>query len=314
MVDEVYQIFSTGGTVNYISQKFRLYHSQPHLEMEYTLGPIDVADDIGKEVITKFTTNLDSGDVFYTDANGREILKRVRNHRDTWPLDVHEPASGNYYPVNTRIMIRDEDQNSQLTIITDRSQGGSSLSSGELEVMINRRTTRDDSRGVEEPLNEDIVLRGRYWIVFDTIESSNEYHRLNAERLQHPVWPFFGKVDSSKSVNQLARYDLPQNIHLVTLQNAEQEGHGILRLAHLFASNESKKFSAPQTVDVAAVFGLEIIDELSLTANQKLKNMHRLPFSNMLTVPSSSIVEGSTVSISPMEIRTYLVKPISKIV
>lgn len=32
---------------------------------------------MGKEVITKYSTGLQTNGVFYTDANGREILKRV---------------------------------------------------------------------------------------------------------------------------------------------------------------------------------------------------------------------------------------------
>ena len=35
------------------------------------------SDGKGKEVITKYSTGLQSNGVFYTDANGREILKRV---------------------------------------------------------------------------------------------------------------------------------------------------------------------------------------------------------------------------------------------
>ena len=34
-------------------------------------------DKIGKEIISRFTTNLRSNKTFYTDANGREVLKRV---------------------------------------------------------------------------------------------------------------------------------------------------------------------------------------------------------------------------------------------
>lgn len=35
------------------------------------------SDGMGKEVITKYSTGLQTNGVFYTDANGREILKRV---------------------------------------------------------------------------------------------------------------------------------------------------------------------------------------------------------------------------------------------
>ena len=42
----------------------------------------------------------------------------------------------------------------QLTVLTDRSQGGPSISDGELELMVHRRTLNDDSLSVDQPLNE----------------------------------------------------------------------------------------------------------------------------------------------------------------
>ena len=41
-----------------------------------------------------------------------------------------------------------------MTLLTPRSLGGSSLSKGQIEVMHNRRLYRDDSKGVNEALNE----------------------------------------------------------------------------------------------------------------------------------------------------------------
>jgi hypothetical protein len=45
---------------------------------------------------------------------------------------VTEPVSGNYYPVNSRIFLKDVESGDQLTVLTDRSQGGASLKDGQV--------------------------------------------------------------------------------------------------------------------------------------------------------------------------------------
>lgn len=42
------------------------------------IGPIPTDDGIGKEVITRLSSNMATNKVFYTDSNGRDFLKRVR--------------------------------------------------------------------------------------------------------------------------------------------------------------------------------------------------------------------------------------------
>ncbi len=48
----------------------------------------------------------DAGANFYTDSNGREYLKRVRDFRPTWNLTITEPVSGNYYPLTAGAYIQ----------------------------------------------------------------------------------------------------------------------------------------------------------------------------------------------------------------
>ena len=97
-----------------------------------------MTNEIGKEVIVKFSSDLKSEKIFYTDANGREMIKRVRDFRETWKLNQSEEVAGNYYPVNSRIYLRDEKAGNQITLMTDRSQGGSSIEDGSLELMVHR--------------------------------------------------------------------------------------------------------------------------------------------------------------------------------
>jgi len=75
------------------------------------------------------------------------------DYRPTWNYTVYEPVAGNYYPVNAFIGMKDVDSGRAVTVVTDRSQGGSVLRQGEIELMIHRRLLVDDSRGVGEPLN-----------------------------------------------------------------------------------------------------------------------------------------------------------------
>ncbi len=56
-----------------------------------------------------------------------------------------------------------------MTILTDRSQGGTSLHEGEAELMLHRRLLYDDAFGVGEALNEEafgqgLVVKGKHWM------------------------------------------------------------------------------------------------------------------------------------------------------
>jgi len=160
---------------------------------------------------------------------------------------------------------------------------------------VNRRIHHDDGRGVGEPLNEDIVVRGKYWMFFDGIAHSLSCTDFNAERLQNLVATFFSDavIPSHSENKMLGDIELPQNIHLVTVQKLHQDLI-LLRLGHLFAEGESC-LAAPVTVDLTATFGIiMLVEELSLSANQPLQSVHRLSWNDTPRNPVSS-VENSVV-------------------
>jgi lysosomal alpha-mannosidase len=64
-----------------------------------------------------------------------------------------------------------------MTVLNDRSQGGSVVQDGRIELMQNRRLFFDDDRGVEEPLNETdqygngISVPAKYRLLFTELKS-----------------------------------------------------------------------------------------------------------------------------------------------
>ncbi len=105
---------------DWASQEISLYDDGEVVEVEWTIGPIPVSDNIGKEIILRYDTDVLSQSKYYTDANGREVLERTRDYRPTWNYTVNKPVSGNYYPINSRIWIKD--QTGQLTVLTGKNR------------------------------------------------------------------------------------------------------------------------------------------------------------------------------------------------
>ncbi|XP_036278768.1 lysosomal alpha-mannosidase isoform X2 [Pipistrellus kuhlii] len=319
LVQEVHQNFSA-----WCSQVVRLYPGQRHLELEWTVGPIPVGDNWGKEVISRFDTSLETKGLFFTDSNGREILERRRDYRPTWQLNQTEPVAGNYYPVNSRIYITDG--NMQLTVLTDRSQGGSSLSDGSMELMVHRRLLRDDNRGVGEPLleseNTGLWVRGRHLVLLDKARTAAVGHRLQAEKeLLAPQLvlasggggtPYHLAVSPRKQFSGLRR-ELPPNVHLLTLARWGPEML-LLRLEHQFALGEDMvgNLSSPVTLDLRDLFSAFTITDLketTLAANQLRAKASRLqwtPNTGPTLEPSPSRLDPAGITLQPMEIRTFL--------
>ena len=112
---------------------------------------------VGHEVTANFfAPTIKNDGVFYTDSNALEMQKRILNFRPTWNLTTVDNLNitANYYPVNSAIAIIDETTNMQMVVMNDRSQGGSVLVDGRIEIMQNRRLNKDDWRGMGDPLNE----------------------------------------------------------------------------------------------------------------------------------------------------------------
>jgi hypothetical protein len=80
------------------------------------------------------------------------MQKRVQDYRPSVTSHTTETVTNNYYPINTAISIQDASSKRRMTVMNDRSQGGTSIAPGTVELMQNREAPTDDNKGVGEPL------------------------------------------------------------------------------------------------------------------------------------------------------------------
>ena len=221
--------------------------------------------------------------------------------------------AGNYYPVNSRAYIKDA-SGVQLTIMTDRSLGGSSIKDGSLELMVHRRLLHDDKRGVDEALNEPgiggrgLIVRGKFLVLLEPAKSSAKLHRVIAEEeMLRPSLAFSRSSGSQGSYRALAR-SLPANVHLLTLESFGKSV--LLRLEHQFAVNEDDELSKPVTVQLKGLFQdftILAMTELNLSGNL-VKNQRKHAGDWNRARRQNRLLSSSDdfeITLNPMEIRTF---------
>eukprot|EP00932_Pfiesteria_piscicida_P000367 SRR837773.10358.p1 GENE.SRR837773.10358~~SRR837773.10358.p1 ORF type:complete len:789 (-),score=310.03 SRR837773.10358:64-2187(-) len=329
LADEVHQTFGP-----WVSQRIRLAKGERHAEITYTVGPIPVGDGKGKEVVSRFSTDIANNGECFVDSNGREMLPHKKDYRQSWNFTQTEPVAGNYFPITTAAFIKDS--KAQLTLLTETSQAGSGcVHEGQLEMMVHRDILEDDGRGVGEPLNETeyvtpyvgdnqgqhygpgLVIRGKHLLSLEAPASAAKHWRPLQDRLYIPVMPFFaGSQPHSASYSALTKA-LPTNVQLISLQTWDKETV-LLRLAHQFGLGEDAELSKPATVDLGELFaGKKIVsaDERGLAATisreEVVKRRVAWKVEGEVGAAASDGLapKGSLqVTLGPLQIRTYLVK------
>jgi len=291
---------------------------------------------MGKEIITRYSTGIKSNGVFYTDANGREILRRERDKQPTWPYKVNEPVAGNYYPVNSRFILKDDDDLG-FVLLNDRSQGGTSMNDGEIEIMLHRRLLDDDAFGVGEALDETaygndtgLVVRGKHWILFGGGETGvplTNHRKIAQELFMGRIFMFsdpnLDLIQSGNSIDaechdfwfsNLTKV-LPQNVHLLTLEPLSANQF-LLRIEHFYeAGEETESIAIVNRGELMkALSAVELIETnlgANLWKNQEKQfewDVHGRKLPDCPNDGDCSVlgdVDGQ-ISLKPMEIRTFI--------
>ncbi|UJR27289.1 hypothetical protein I4U23_008584 [Adineta vaga] len=321
--EEIIQVYS-----QYVNQSIRLLDNSPYIEFDWIVGRLEP----NVEFVTEYRSkDLVNEGIFYTDSSGRSLMKRKRDQRDGYTFAQSEASAGNYYPLVTGIILKDEKKDLQMSIVTDRAEGGGSIQDGQIEIMIHRRVATDDGLGVSETLNEigvdnrGLVVRGRHLLALTNMEEGIKFFREHAlKSVWKPIIAFRHDLTNEpldyKSWS-LLNTKLPSQVNVLTVEPISQENNVLtilFRVEHFYEPNEHSTLSKSITLDMNKIFNKhQLLDakEVTLGANMyKTESFERLKWSINATSEDKKgrhempNFNGKTVELHPMQIRSFIIK------
>ena len=281
------------------------------LEMQFGIGPL-IRD---REAIVRFTTSITNSTLF-SDNNGVEMRQRP-------------PFSGliqaNYYPMVAQAFLSNEDV--QFGLTSERTVGVASLTGGQIEVMLHRRCSQDDGRGMGEALDDDTTVFPTLRIAFGSHTAVEKSRAQGSVRFQHRPRSFFAPAVSSvntwasthRTSLSIMTAPLPDNIHLLAFKVVVGSGwhKAVVRLHHIYETNSYPPFAESVTVELENIFASSytVSEELELSGIVPMSKMERTPWTTakpdgLASLFWSGVRENAgrpamAVQINPMQIKTF---------
>ncbi|KAJ0029679.1 hypothetical protein NQD34_004676 [Periophthalmus magnuspinnatus] len=276
---------------------------------------VDIRDQTNKELAMRLVTDVQSGDMFFTDLNGFQIQPRRRY--------LKLPIQANFYPMPSQAYIQDSQY--RLTLHTAQSLGVTSLENGQLEVILDRRLMQDDNRGLGQGLKDNKKTVNRFRLLLERRGLSNKMmdtgvtsfpsilsHMTNAflnhDVLALPVLPKRRGIPPLQTFAPL-KSAFPCDMHLVNLRSIQTQQDALT--------------PSPHTVFIIHRLGLDCTLEaqnmaFNCTTTQGQLNISGLfknldvqllqPVSLTLMHSGTALANDSTISLDPMEISAFKLK------
>ncbi|XP_057560639.1 epididymis-specific alpha-mannosidase [Hippopotamus amphibius kiboko] len=267
------------------------------VEQEYQVGPLA----LNREAILRTSTNLNTGQVLYSDNNGYQMQRRPYRH------DVLNTISRNYYPMVQSAFI--QGRRSRLVLLSEQAHGVSSQGNGQVEVMLHRRLSANLTWDPDDnlTLNDPSVVHPVLWLLLGPRALTTGLRQRSGLALQHRPLVLLRELSETAQSGpgpwQQEAVTLPPSLHLQTLsipgwtyssnhtahQRRLQKGHQgeakadlrrvLLRLHHLYEVGQDPVLSQPVTVNLQAVLrglgSVASVEERSLTGTWDVRELHR---------------------------------------
>ncbi|OQR75781.1 alpha-mannosidase 2-like [Tropilaelaps mercedesae] len=310
-----------------VMQRARVYHKAPG-RAALTAGiELETSFDLSArhdflEMYMTFESDVASGQEFFTDSAGFEILRRLRN--DLLPVEA------NYYPMTEAVFIQDD--SSRLTLLADHAHGVTSSKPGHLEVMLDRKLRFDDSRGLGEGIMDNRHTRSRFWLLMEirdqnrldkTISSerqeisllSRSGHRLATMLNFPPVIMQSLPTGLSRMVHGEIRFlaePLPCDVHLLNIRTLPEEAgtdatynHPSLDRALLVLQSRAADCSITVSPNNPLNCGTQKSERGVFFSNVTVTSIQRTTLTG--TMPNGEEVSPKNLRVDPHELESFII-------
>jgi len=269
-------------------------------------------DKDNTEISLRISSDVQSGDIFFTDLNGFQMIRRKRYEK--------LPLQANWYPIPSIMYI--QDSKTRLSLATQQPLGGSSDKSGHIEIMLDRRLAQDDNRGLFQGVQDNLVTRHRFQLIIEKSDTGctsqpggqASYPSLLAlhvrQTLLHPVFRMIyeGDTESSLTTEYISvTKPLDCDIQLINLRTSTDYGSS----SGVSGSDKTGLILHRQGFD--SCYKPRSLNCQTTGGKVKLDDLFPTLFSNTVYQMSLSLMyegvkmeKGFTVSIQPMEMYSFL--------
>lgn len=208
-----------------------------YVENTVDLGPSSKNQET--ELVMRLASDVKNGNpaVIYTDSNGFQMQKRVTTRQIG--------LEGNYFPVTTTAYI--EDGKHRLTVLVNHAQGVAGWEPGRIELMLDRRTVYDDSKGMSQGVTDSKKTLTKYCILLETVSVDDGFSEdyvtnpslvanLLSEGLLYPANVFFVEPRTEHAIKpelRLINKAMTCDCHLMNLRSVTESK------IHQFSSQSS---------------------------------------------------------------------------
>lgn len=276
---------------------------------------VDIRSEFNREIAMRIISDIDSKDRFFTDLNGFQMQPRRAMSK--------LPLQANFYPMTSLAYV--EDSLRRLSLLTAQALGATSLKSGQLEVIMDRRLNQDDNRGMGQGVLDNKITANSFRLLLEPRNPTKEAQKENTTPLSypslrshisymylnHPLMPMATSLDSD--VLKLTPYSpvsspFPCDIHLVNLRTIQsQEGEGPSDQAALILHRKGFDCNiATSNTGLLCSTTRGKIEVQELLSELKVSSLK--PVSLSLMHESSSRAANQEITLKPMEIHTYRIQ------